>query len=229
MVGARARVLLAADHLLFVKALERLLESEVEVVGTAGDGRELLDAAEAAEPDVVVCEISISEADGLEATRRLVERNPEARVVVLGRHSDPDSVEAAFKAGARAYVVTHAAPEELIAAIREVLQGNYFLSPAVTGQLVDRLARAEGGRGRGSSSHRGPRLTPREREILGLVACGLRNSHIAERLCVSLSTVRSHLSHLYTKLRIASRVELALYAAGHGHARLGECTREAID
>jgi DNA-binding NarL/FixJ family response regulator len=203
---ARPRVLLADDHLLFVKSLERLLEQEVEVVGTSTDGRALLEAAEEVRPDLVLCDISMPEVDGLEATRRLVARDPEARVVILSMHTDPDHVQAAFRAGARGYVVKHAAPEELLTAVREVLRGHHFVSPGVAGQIT-RIFR---------EGPQTPPISPREREILTLVARGLGNRRIAESLFISEATVRTHLSHLYSKLGCSNRVELALYAVKAG-------------
>jgi len=208
---SRPRVVIADDQLLFVKSLERLLEADVEVVGTAGDGRALLAATATLKPDVVVCEISLPELDGLEATRRLAAGDPEVGVVILSMHSDPSHVQAAFDAGARAYVGKHATPEELLTAIREVLRGRCFLSPAVTAAVVRAMeqARRDGDGGSGSRMHL--LLTPREREVLDLLAQGLTNPRIADRLSVSVATVRTHLSHLYAKLGCTNRVELALH------------------
>lgn len=209
MPESRPRVVLADDHLLFVKSLERLLEADVEVVGTARDGRTLLTETATLKPDVVVCEISLPDLDGLEATRRLVATDPEVRVVILSMHDDPSHVQAAFRAGARAYVVKQASPEELLTAIQEVLRGRCFLSPAVIASLIHAVEQ-QGSRSSGSRMEL--LLTPREREVLDLLAQGLTNSRIADRLSVSIATVRTHLSHLYAKLDCDSRVELALYA-----------------
>lgn len=206
MPDLRPRVLLADDHLLFVKSLERLLEQDVDVVGTSTDGRALLAAAAQVRPDLVLCDISMPGVDGLEATRRLVARDPEVRVVILSMHTDPAHVQASFRAGARGYVVKHAAPEELLTAIREVLRGHHFVSPGVAGQIT-RVFR---------EGPQTPPISPREREILALVARGLGNRRIAESLFISEATVRTHLSHLYSKLGCSNRVELALHAVKAG-------------
>jgi len=203
------RVVLADEHLLFVLGLERLLESDTEVVRTVGDGRALLTAAEADHPDVVVCDIPMPKLDGLEVTRRLVERNARAKVVILSMYSDAAHVKAAFLAGARAYVLKSSSPDELLAAIHEVLRGRYYSSPAVTEHLVCSLDRP-----------RHPMISPREQEILVLVSRGLGNRPIADSLFISEATVRTHLSHLYAKLGLSNRVQLALYAVESG---LGIC------
>lgn len=222
MPESRPRVVLADDHLLCVKSLERLLETDVEVVGTAGDGRALLAQTATSRPDVVVCEISLPELDGLEATRRLAARDPEVRVVILSRYTDPVYVQAAFQAGAWGYVVKHATPEELLTAIREVSRGRYFLSPAVTAALVRAMEQARRDGDGGSDSRTHLLLTPREREVLDLLGEGLTNPRIAHRLSVSVATVRTHLSHLYTKLGCTNRVELALYGRHADRVEPGE-------
>lgn len=227
MPESRPRVLLADDHLLFVKSLERLLEPSVKVVGTVGDGRALLEAVAAARPDVVVCDISMPGMDGLEATRRLVAGDSRVRVVMLSMHADPAHVRGAFHVGARGYVVKSAAPEELLVAIHEVLQDHYYLSPTVTGCLLRTLEELGTDQETDSRSQDGPLLTNREREVLALVALGLSNRRIAARLCVSQATVRSHLSHLYAKLDRSNRVELALYAVRGGAAHPGETSVSA--
>ena len=191
MADVRPRVLLADDHLLFVKSLERLLETEVDVVGTVCEGLSLLEEVAGARPDVVVCDLSMPRLDGVEATRRLVEKDPGLPVVMLSMHGDPAHVRAALQAGARAYVVKHAAPEELLCAIREVLRGNFFLSPAVTAAVLGSFETPADGRGPGPRAGSEPCLTPREGQVLGLVCRGLGNVRIAERLCMSRATVRA--------------------------------------
>ena len=138
--------------------------------------------------------------DGIEATRRLKASVPGVRVLVLSVHTEPSYVRAAFEAGAWAYLVKTSAPEEIERAVREVLAGRFYVSPAVARSAV------------GGTSPAGQDLTPREAEILGLVAQGLGNQPIAHRLGVEVTTVRAHLSSLYKKLKVRSRVALALSA-----------------
>jgi two-component system response regulator NreC len=130
---------------------------------------------------------------------------------MLSMHGDPEHVRAAFHVGARGYVVKSAAPEELLTAIHEVLQGHFYLSPTVTGCLLRSLAGPRDDREADFQSHDGPSLTAREREVLALVSQGFSNRRIAARLCVFQATVRTHLSHLHAKLDRTNRVELALY------------------
>jgi len=222
MLDSLPRVLLADDHLLFAKSLERLLEDDVEVVGTVGDGETLLAAADAERPDVIVCDISMPEPNGLEATRLLADRDPEVKVVMLSMHADAAHVKAAFRAGAQGYVTKSAAPEELLTAIREVAEGNSYISPSVTGEFLRSLVdRATDGGGSSEPASR-PTLSRRKREVVRLISRGYSNARIAERLCISEATVRSHLSHLYAKLKVGNRVELALYAVEAGWAHPGE-------
>lgn len=214
---SRPRVVLADDHLLLAKSLERFLEESFEVVGTVGDGKALLEVAAAERPDVIVCDISMPELDGLEATRRLVSEDPEVRVVMLSMHADVAHVKGAFRAGASGYLTKSAAPDELVTALREVLQGRCYLSPAATKGLVRSLVTPPEGPGRASADPESPPLSPREREVLQQVAKGRSNQQIADCLCISEATVRSHLSRLYDKLDLSNRVELALHAVQSPH------------
>jgi DNA-binding NarL/FixJ family response regulator len=208
-------VLLADDHPLVLAGLKSLLEPRFEVVGTAVDGRALVEAAEAARPDLILADISMPELDGIEATRRLRETVPETRVVILSIHVEPSWVRAAFDAGAHAYLTKTGAPEEIETALREVLKGHFYVCPAVARAVIGPAARRPPRR---PASEAGPALTRREQEIVRLVGAGLGNKEIARRLGVSLATVRTHLSSVYGKLGAASRVELALYAAQSGAA-----------
>ena len=209
----RPRLLLADNHPLMLEALRRLLEPEFEVTGTVADGRQLLEAAEIHRPDLVITDISMPRIDGIEATRRLGALVPAVRVLILSTHSESSWVRAAFDAGACGYMTKIAAPEEIENAVREVLKGNFYVSPAVTGALLGpvkedpfetRSARPEAA---------GETLTPRELDIVRLVGKGLGNKDIARQLGVTVTTVRTHLSSVYDKLDSGSRVELALYAA----------------
>lgn len=188
--------------------LRNLLETELEVVGAVADGWVLVEVAERLQPDLVITDVSMPGTNGIEATRLLQASAPEVRVLILSIHAEPSCVRAAFDAGAWGYLTKSSAPEEIEHAVREVLADRFYVSPAVARAAV------------GPVSHRErllredvEALTPREAEILGLVAEGLGNKQIAGRLGMAVTTVRTHLSSVYGKLRVKTRVELALYAA----------------
>ena len=206
MCERRLRVLLADDHPMMLEGLRKLLIPDFEIVGTATDGRALLEAAEAWRPDLVITDISMPVIDGLEVTRRLRDLLPATRVLVLSIHGEPSWVRAAFEAGAHGYLTKGSAPEEIETAVREVLKGRFYLSPVVT-QTFMGLAK------RPRRSIAGEALTPREMDIVRLVGRGLGNKEIALALGVSVTTVRTHLNRVYEKMGAVSRVELALYAA----------------
>ena len=190
-------------------------------MGAATDGRALLEAAEIRRPDLVITDISMPVIDGIEVTRRLRDLLPETRVLILSIHTEPSWVRAAFDAGAYGYLTKGSAPEEIETAVREVLQGRFYLSPAVTQTYTGRAKEDTVERHYSPGFLRSPRpprpvagdaLTPREADIVRLVGRGLGNREIAQALGVSVTTVRSHLNRVYEKMGSVSRVELALYA-----------------
>lgn len=218
MSERRARVLLADDHPMMIEGLRKLLEPHFDIVGTATDGRALIEAAQTLRPDLVIADISMPEIDGIEATRRLRASVPGTRVVILSVQAEPSWVRAAFEAGACGYLTKISAPEEIEGAIREVLQGRFYVSPAVARTVVG-FALEGPTEGHAHTARAGTEaLTPRELEVVRLVGTGRGNKEIAERLGISVTTVRTHLSSIHGKLRTASRVELALYAAQAGAA-----------
>ena len=201
---------------MMLAGLRKILESDFEVVGTATDGRSLLAAAEVLRPDLVLTDISMPEMNGIEATRRLRELVPQARVLVLSIHTDPCWVQAAFAAGAYAYLPKTAAAEEIESALREVLQGRFYVSPMVAGAVLTSPPPSPTARRVKVEKAAGETLTARELAIVRLVGKGLANKAIARELGVSVTTVRTHLNRIYEKLTPGSRVELALYAAQSG-------------
>jgi len=208
----RPRLLLADDYPLMLEGLRGLLEPEFEVTGTVADGRQLLEAAAIHRPDLVITDIPMPGIDGIEATRGLGALVPAVRVLILSSHAEPSWVRAAFDAGARGYLTKTAAPEEIKNAVREVLKGNFYVSPAVIGALLGPL-KADLCEMQVALPVAGETLTPRELDIVRLVGKGLGNKDIAHQLGVSVATVRTHLSNVYGKLEPGSRVDLALYAA----------------
>ena len=225
MSNLRPRVLLADDHPMVLDGLRKLLEPDFEVVAAVTDGRELLEAAQRLQPDLVITDISMPFVDGLEATRRLQKSRPGTRVLILSVHADPSWVREAFEAGACGYLTKISAPEEIGTAVREVLKGLFYVSPVVTRGMVDAAKEFVARR----SEPRPPRpaapplspdvdglLTPRELDTVRLVGQGLSNKEIARHLGVSVSTVRTHLNKAYDKLGSDSRVELALLTAPPG-------------
>jgi DNA-binding NarL/FixJ family response regulator len=216
-VGRRCpRALLADDHPMMLEGLRKLLSPDFEIVGAVADGRALLEAAVIQRPDLIVADISMPGIDGIEATRRLRLLVPESRVLILSFHTEPSWVQAAFEAGAHGYLAKTAISTEIETAVREVLKGNFYLSPVVTQAVLGSSRQEPGGRRETARPAASGALTPRVVEIVRLVGKGLGNKEIAEQLGLSVATVRSHLTKVYEKVGSVSRVELALYAAQSG-------------
>jgi DNA-binding NarL/FixJ family response regulator len=214
MTEPPVRVLLVDDHPLFRHGLRALLEQVggAEVVGEAGDGEEAIAMALSSDPDVVVMDLVMPGTSGLEATRRLIDRNPGLGILVLTMSEDDASVFAALRAGARGYVLKGTGGADFIAAVRAVARGE-----AVYGAAVARRIRRFLSTGPGSGPF--PELTQREREILDLLASGKSNADIARILFLSLKTVKNHLTNVFAKLQVADRAQAVVRARQAG---LGE-------
>jgi DNA-binding NarL/FixJ family response regulator len=195
----RTRVLLADDHALVAEGISRLLAERYELVGAARDGDELVDLARRLQPDLVVTDVAMPGLSGLEALRRLRAEGSDARFVFLTMHADPQLADEAFRAGASGFVLKHCAGEELVGAIDEVVRGGTYKTP--------RLARDDDA---------APRLTPRQRQVLRLVADGKPMKEIAASLGVSLRTVETHKYEMMRVLRVQSNAELVRWAVRHG-------------
>lgn len=191
------RVLVADDHPVVRAGIAGLLAAEpgIEVVGEAADGEQAVAMAAALRPDVVVMDLRMPRLDGDEATARIRSSSPTVRVLVLTTYETDDSILRAIEAGASGYLLKAAPPEEIVAGVRAVAQGGTALAPALAASLV------RGMTDRGST----PSLSPREREVLALVADGLSNPEIAERLFLGEATVKSHLGHVFDKLGVRDR------------------------
>jgi DNA-binding NarL/FixJ family response regulator len=209
------RILLADDHNILRDGMRLLLERQpgFAVVGEAADGREIVELAREQQPDVVVMDIAMPNMNGIEATRRIVEKQPRTGIVILSMHYDESYVIRSLKAGARAYLLKDALKTELIAAIRAVAEGRSFFSPKISRILQEDYVEALGRKGADDSYEL---LTDREREILQLVAEGQTNKEIAVALNVSLYTVDTHRTHILQKLNLHSVPELILYAVRKG-------------
>jgi DNA-binding NarL/FixJ family response regulator len=202
MSGQPVRVLIAEDHPIFREGLRFLLDSLewAEVVGEAETGVQAVEQAAALRPDVVAMDLQLPGLNGLEATRRILATDPEARVLVLTMFDDDDSVFAAMRAGALGYLVKGAKPAEVAGAIQAVAGGEAIFGPAIARRVIDFFAA-------GSAPPPLPELTDREREVLELVARGLSNPAIARHLVVSPKTVKNHVSNIFAKLAVADRAE----------------------
>ncbi|MEA2485514.1 MAG: hypothetical protein QOD46_625 [Actinomycetota bacterium] len=209
------RVVLCDDQTLVRAGLRLVLESaaDLEVVGEAADGEAMLRVVAHSAPDVVLMDIRMPVMDGIEATRRLSAMKPSPQVVILTTYDLDEYVFDALEAGATGFLLKHAPPEELLYGIRSAATGDGLLSPAVTRRLV---AEFSARRPRPSGDKRLSRLTPREREILELVAGGMNNAEIAAHLFVGESTVKTHVAHALTKLELRDRVQAVIYAYEHG-------------
>ncbi|HZN03251.1 MAG TPA: response regulator transcription factor [Candidatus Polarisedimenticolia bacterium] len=208
----KIRVLLADDHTLVRQGLRALLEREadIKIIGEARNGREAVNRVLALKPDIVVMDISMPHLNGFEATRRIAAECPETRVVALSLHKEEHHVQALLRAGARGYVPKDAPASELLAAIRAVDGGGCYLHPQISAKVVDGYL--DGNRPPGESEP----LTPREREVLQLVAEGRTNRLIASELRLSIKTVEAHRARIMTKLKIHNAAGLTRYAIGRG-------------
>lgn len=207
------RILIADDHGVLRAGLRALLDSEpdLEVVGEAVDGDETLRLADDLQPDVVLLDISMPGPGGIEVTRHLEEMLPDARVLILTVHEDESLLREAMRAGAAGYIVKRAVESELINAIRAVRRGDLYVHPAMTRALLKDLHPS-----RASEEEPVEPLTPRETEVLRLIALGYTNRQSAEVLTISVRTVETHRANLMDKLGLRSRVELVRYAMEHG-------------
>ncbi len=209
------RLALADDHIVLRAGLRSLLERQrdFEVVGEAGDGRELIRIVDETTPDVVITDLGMPQLNGAEATSQIVTKHPETRVIVLSMHSDEAYVLRALKAGARGYLVKESAEADLMTAIRTVHAGKAFFSPSVSALLVEDYVRQMRDRGVEDSYEL---LSTREREVLQLIAEGRSNKDVATLLGLSVYTVETHRGNILQKLNLHSIPELILYAVRKG-------------
>ena len=219
MVESIIRILIADDHGVVREGLRAVLGSEpdMEVVGEAATGEEVLVRAAELRPDVILMDIQMPDGNGIEATRRILETNPHVGVVVLTMFEDDDSVFSAMRAGARGYVLKAAEPAEIVKVVRTVAVGEAYFGSEIARRLMDFFSAPKPA----SPEEAFPELTVREVEILDLIAHGHSNAKIAARLFVSPNTVRNHISHIFGKLQVADRAHAIVRAREAGLGREG--------
>jgi two-component system, NarL family, response regulator LiaR len=207
------RVLIADDHAVVRQGLRTFLDlqADIDVVGEAADGEEAVAVATEHAPDVILLDLVMPRLDGIGALRRLREAAPAARVIVLTSFGEDERLFTALRAGASGYLLKDVEPAELVRSIRTVHGGGAPLSPAVAARVVEELA-SGGGAGRAAADD----LTPRELEVLCLIARGQSNKRIALELGVAEKTVKTHVSHVLAKLGLSDRTQAALYAVREG-------------
>jgi DNA-binding NarL/FixJ family response regulator len=218
--GARAarplRVVVADDQRVVREGLTLMLGliDGIEPVGAAADGEEALAMVAAERPDVVLMDLRMPRLDGIEATRRLARTHPEVGVVALTTYADDETVVGALQAGARGYLTKDAGAEQIQSAVERVAAGEAAIDPAVQRQLLTAVQQGEIPP-RPEDEELPDGLTPREAEVLELIAAGLSNGEIAERLVVSNATVKSHVNHLFAKIGARDRAQAVAYAYQH--------------
>lgn len=210
------RVFIADDHPIVRRGIRDLLETEadIEVIGEATNGRDAVSEAVKRVPDVILMDLVMTPVDGIEATRLIKEQAPGIKILVLTSFATDDKVFPAIKAGALGYLIKDTAPEALVRAIRQVHQGQPTLHPSIAQKVLAEIAQP---------AEREPipdPLTEREVEVLKLLAHGLTNQEIADRLVIGVTTVYSHVSNILSKLHLATRTQAALYALREGYVPL---------
>jgi DNA-binding NarL/FixJ family response regulator len=216
-VESTIRILIADDHGVVREGLRAVLgtESDMEVVGEAATGKEVVELAAEVRPDVILMDIQMPQTNGIEATRRILEVDPEVGVVVLTMFEDDDSVFSAMRAGARGYVLKGAPPSEILKVVRAVAGGEAYFGAEMARRLMDFFAAPKPA----SPTEAFPELSPREVDILDLIARGHSNAKIAAHLHLSPKTVGNHISHIFTKLQVADRAHAIIRAREAGLGR----------
>jgi DNA-binding NarL/FixJ family response regulator len=214
------RTLIVDDHALFREGLRALFATieDIELVGEATTGQEAVDQVEELQPDVVLMDIDMPGMSGVEATRGILRKTPSAGIVMVTMLEDDASVFSAMRAGARGYVLKGAQPDELLGTIRAVAKGQALFGPAIAARMM-RFFSEQSARFKASLPEETfPELTPRELEVLELIAQGDKNREIAEKLVISDKTVRNHITNIFSKLQVADRAQAIIKARDAGLA-----------
>jgi DNA-binding NarL/FixJ family response regulator len=209
----KIRLLIVDDQVLFLESLSTFLRNyaeDIEVVGLARNGREALDKAAALRPDIVLMDVHMPVMDGVEATGRLIERQPRVRILILSTYDEDEYVRKALKQGAAGYLLKDISPTELIASIRALKGGAVQISPQIVAKLMKSVIAEEPSPAREIAERLEwfKSLTPREREVFTLIAKGYDNAQIAEELHMAEHTVRNHVSMIYSKLGVQDRFQI---------------------
>jgi DNA-binding NarL/FixJ family response regulator len=215
------RVLLVDDDELMREGLKAVLSSDdaIDVVGEASDGRAAVSRTRALRPNVVLMDVRMPDLDGISATREILAVSPEVKVAVLTTFEQDDYIFGALSAGASGFLLKRTKPEELIAAIHTIADGDSLLSPSVTRRVIERMAGQPVGDPEAAELLE--RLTPRERQVLELIARGLSNAEIATAFVIEESTVKTHVKRILMKLHLRDRAQAAIFAYESGLARTG--------
>lgn len=219
-LGRKIRVLIVDDHAVVRQGLRMFIEmqNDMEILGEASNGNEAVEMSARLEPDVILLDLLMPEMDGVEATSRILESNPQARVLILTSFGEDEKVFPAIRAGAQGYLLKDVQPSDLVQAIRETYQGKAQLHPDVARRLM--MAVSDNTINKKLSRVSPPQeldsLTDREREVLDLIARGLSNREIAEQMVISEKTVKTHVSNLLDKLNLDDRTRAAIWALKHG-------------
>lgn len=207
----KPQILIADDHQLVLEGLRKLIETECDIVGSVSNGRDLVTAAKQLNPDIVLLDLAMPLLNGIEAARQIKADNPGVKLIFLTMQTNRDYIREAFEVGASGYVSKMEAASDLISAIKDVQAGRFALSPSLSERLL----------GRQMEPHQNPTklfsaLTPRQREVLQLVAEGKSAKQIADMLFISVKTVEFHKKHLMDELRLQNSAELVRYAVEQG-------------
>ncbi len=226
---ATVRIVIADDHPIVRDGLKKLLllEDDFEIVGEAGDGREVIEKVQALDPDVLLLDLRMPNLDGLSALQSLQQTNKRTRVIVLTASEDKNEFVQAMKLGCSGIVLKQTAPDLIVKSIRKVNSGEIWLDSHTTAAVMRQFSTGQEGSGgqagSGKTRERSP-LSTREREIVALVAQGYKNKEMAEKMFISEQTVKNHLHNIFDKLGVSDRLELALYAIHKGLHLAGEPT-----
>lgn len=210
------RILIVDDHDIVREGQRALIESEpgMELVGEAKDGIEAVDLTDRLQPDVILMDLHMPKKDGIEAITEIKGENPEARILVLTSFNEDENVYAAIRAGAMGYLLKDSSPQKILKSIRKVYQGETSIGPRIAQKLMREIQRTS------DSPPTEEPLTIREVEVIKLIADGLSNQEIAEKLVISERTARTHITHILGKLHLANRTQAAIYALREGLADL---------
>ncbi len=205
------RIVIADDHQVVRRGLMFFLKTQedIEVVGEASNGEEAIELANTLHPHIILMDLIMPIMDGIEATKRIKVKNPEIKVLMLTSFSDQDHVIPALEAGASGFQLKDIEPDELVASIRKLLQGENSLHPTATNHLLTRISRKE-------PQNRLVDLTNREKDVLLELSKGKSNKEIASSLFITEKTVKTHISNIFSKLEVSDRTQAALYAVKHG-------------